>query len=451
MNKTMTSGFRAVMTAILVCAAIAVSQAQTTRADEFSAQAAAAVTEFDVNGLRVIVKRRPSAPTVAGGLYIRGGARNIDAKNAGIEKLMLASAIDAGQKLPRATVRRELSRLGSGIGSSVSNDYSVISFASTRANFDRLWEIFTEVTLNPAFGQADIERNREQILTGLREAGISPESALETVQDRVIYAGHPYANDVNGTTANVSRFTSAELRAYHKSLMQTSRLLFVIVGDVDPDQLKSRIAATFGKLPRGDYKEKPLPALDFSKGTLDITPRALPTNYIQGSFAAPTLRDPDYSAMRVATSILGTLVIQEVRTRRQLSYAPSADMDTNAANTANITVSTTDANQAVSVMLDQIKLLQTQTLNDAVIDEISAFFLTRYYLGQETNAAQAGELARYELIGGGWRNSFDFLKGIRSVTPADVRNVSNKYMKNIRFAIVGSEQGLNRSVFLPTE
>src|SRR5215203_4278947 len=268
----------------------------------FAAQAAS-VTEFEVNGLKVIVKRCASAPTVAGGLFIRGGARNIGEKDAGIENLMLASAVEAGQKIPRATVRRDLSRLGSGIVSGVTNDFSAVSFVTTRSNFERVWEIFTEVTMNPAFAQQDIDLNRQRILATLGEAGISPEGALQTLEDRVVYAGHPYANDVNGTTANISRFTAAELRAYHKTVMQTSRLLLVVVGDVDPDQFKARVASTFGKLPRGEYKEQPLAALDFSKGTFNATSRTLPTTYVQGSFGAPSLRDPDYNAMRVAISI----------------------------------------------------------------------------------------------------------------------------------------------------
>ncbi|HEX6123800.1 MAG TPA: pitrilysin family protein [Pyrinomonadaceae bacterium] len=438
----------AVFALLLLALSPALAQAQTVKPSDFAAQAAA-VTEFEVNGLKVIVKRRNSAPTVAGGLFIRGGARNIDEKNAGIENLMLATAVEAGQKMPRAIVRRELSRLGSAIGSAVSNDYSAISFGSTRANFDRLWEIFTEVTLNPAFTAEDTNQNKERILTGLRETGTSPESALQTIQDRVIYAGHPYANDVMGTPATLARLTPADLRAYHQNIMQTSRLLLVVVGDIDPEQLKGRVASTFGKLPRGDYKEQPLPALDFSKGTLNVTARALPTNYVQGSFSAPALRDPDYHAMRVATTILQTLVHQEVRVRRQLSYAPSADMNNYAANTANISVSANDANQAVSVMLDQIRLLQNRTLPEGVIDEIASFFLTRHYLAQETSAAQVGELARYELIGGGWRNSFEFLNGVRAVTPDAIRNVANKYMKNIRFAVVGNEAAINRSIFVP--
>jgi len=138
-----------------------------------------------------------------------------------------------------------------------------------------------------------------------------------------------------------------------------------------------------------------------------------------------------------------------VRGRLQLSYAPDADMENLGANTANISVSTTDPNTATAAMLNQVRFLQNTLLRDEVIDEVSAFFLTRYYMGQETSSAQAAELARYELIGGGWRNAFEFINGVRKVTPQDLRTVSNKYMRNIRFTYIGDTSGINRSVFLP--
>jgi zinc protease len=215
-----------------------------------------------------------NAPTVAAGLFIRGGSRNINDKNAGIENLMLSVATEGSTKFPRETVRRELARTGGSIGSAVSNDYSAISFASTRRNFDRSWEIFTDLALNPAFAAEDIARARAQISTGLREQETNSDNYLQILQDRVIYANHPYANDVNGTLENVARFSAKDLSDYHKKLMVTSRLLLVVVGDIDPKDVERRVAATFGKLPRGDYKESAYPALDFLKGR-SILRRAL--------------------------------------------------------------------------------------------------------------------------------------------------------------------------------
>ena len=437
--------FAAILPLFLILAFAAVGQ--TGKIDNIAEQASS-VTEFDVNGLKVLVKRRPSAPTVAAGLFIRGGARNINPKNAGIESLTLSAAVEAGTAFPRAALRRELSRTGSGISTGTNKDFSVISFVSTRQNFDRLWNLFTDVSISPAFAPEDIERVRGQALAGVRENETSPDSALQALQDRVIYAGHPYANDVSGTVATIGSLTAADLRAYHKNLMQTSRLLLVVVGDIDPNELKTRIAASFGKLPRGDYKEQPLPAIDFSKGTVDIAPRTIQTNYVQGIYAAPSLNNPDYFAMRVATTILQQMVYEEVRVKRQLSYAPSADLNNYAANTANIYVTAVDANQAVKVMLEQIDELKRGSIDQDAIDGMAGQFLTNYYLGQETNAAQAAELARYELIGGGWRNAFEFLNRIREVKSSDIQNVARKYMKNIRFVVIGNPKAVDKNIFV---
>ena len=135
----------------------------------------------------------------------------------------------------------------------------------------------------------------------------------------------------------------------------------MIVGDLDPADLQKRIAESFGKLPRGDYKEQPTPTLSFVEPTLDVTSRTLPTNYVQGVFLSPSLKDHDFYAMRVATTLLRDRVFEEVRVKRNLSYAPNADMGSFAANTGNIYVTAVDANQAVSVMLNEINDLKTQS------------------------------------------------------------------------------------------
>ena len=412
------------------------------------AEQAALVTEFDVNGLKVLIKRRQSAPTVAAGLFIRGGAQNITDKNAGIENLMLGLATEGSKKFSREALRRELSRTGSSVGSSVSNDFSVLSMVSTRQNFDRSWDVFTDIALNPAFAADDLELTREKILTTLRDDEDSPDGFLQVLQDRVIYAKHPYANEVRGTVETISRFTAADLRAYHQKSLQTSQLLLVIVGDLDAKDLQKRITDSFGKLPRGDYKAPPLPTISFVEPTLDVTSRTLPTNYIQGVFNAPSLNNPDYYAMRVGTALLRDRVFEEVRVKRNLSYAPSADLGSFASNTANIYVTAVDANQAISVMLNEINDLKQERVNPDEISGVTGQFLTTYYLGQETNVAQAGELARYELTGGGWRNSFEFLNRVREVKSEDVQRVAQKYMKNLRFIVLGNPAAINREVFL---
>src|SRR5919112_3922602 len=125
------------------------------------------VTEFEVNGLTVLVKRREGSSSVVAGLFLRGRARNVTAENAGVEALMLDVATEASQKFPLVVMRRELARTGTGLSYGINYDYSVLSLASTRRHFDRSWDIFVDSSLNPSFRPEDFERVKSRILVGL--------------------------------------------------------------------------------------------------------------------------------------------------------------------------------------------------------------------------------------------------------------------------------------------
>lgn len=430
-----------------------VTRAQTTpppSAPDFQsviARQASLVTEFEINGLKVLVKRREGSQTVAAGLFIRGGVENVSASNAGVEAFMLNVASEASASFPRERMRKETARMGTVIGEGVNYDYSSLSMAATRANFDRSWEIFADVALHPSFTKEDVSLVQSRILASLQGEADEPDSYLQRLQERVAYVDHPYLNRPEGTAENIGRLTAEDLRDYHQKMMQTSRLLLVIVGDLDAAQLKPRIVASFGKLPRGDYKPQAPPALSFTASTVDVTNRPLPTNYIQGLFTAPSIISPDIYPMRVASSLLRDRVFEEVRVKRNLSYAPDAFLRNQSANIGGLYVTAVDANQAVRVMLNEITRLQKEPIGRDDINAVIAQFLTSYYIGQETNAAQVGELAQYELIGGGWRNSLVFLEKLRAVTPADVQRVAQKYMRNIRFVVLGDPQKIDKTVF----
>jgi zinc protease len=411
------------------------------------AKQAALVSEFDVNGLKVLLKRREGSLTVAAGLFIRGGAANINAQNAGIETLMLSAATEASTNFPRERMRSELSRMGTVIGSSSNNDYSVLSLATTRMHFDRSWQIFTDVALRPSFTKDDVALVQQRQVVSLSDDTDNPDVYLQRLQERVAYVGHPYLNSTSGTPETVAKLTPEDLRRYHTKVMETSRLLLVIVGDLSPADVKTLVTSSLGKLPRGTYKQETVPQLAFDKSSVEVTPRELPTNYVQGLFSAPSLTSPDIYAMRVASSMLRDRVFEEVRVKRNLSYAPDAFLRTQAANVGGLYVTAVDANESIRVMLSEIARLQTVPVNSDDIQGVIAQYLTTYYLGQETNAAQAGELAQYELIGGGWRNSVDFLERLTAVTPADIQRVSQKYMKNIRFVVLGNPRSIDSGVF----
>ncbi len=423
------------------------STASQTASARALAEAARLVTEFEVNGLKVLVKRREGSQTVVAGLFIRGGASNVTAENAGVEALMLDVATEASAGFPRERMRRELSSTGTGISYGINYDFSVLSLGSTRRHFDRSWEIFADSVLHPSFAPEDFSRVQNRMLVDLSGAEDVPDAYLQVLQSRTAYKGHPYLNNPRGSLSSVGRLTIDDVKKFHQNLMQTSRLLLVVVGDIDPQQVRRKVETSLGTLPRGDYRPTPPPRLAFGSQTVEVSSRALPTNYVQGVFSAPPPSSPDIYPMRIAASILQSRVFVEVRVRRNLSYAPDAFLGSQAANLGGIYVTAVDANQAVKVMLAEIARLQNEPISVQELQGNAQQFLTKHYLGQETNAAQAGDLAQYELLGGGWRNSAEFLGRLGSVTPEDIKRVANTYMRNIRFVVLGNPQSVDVRVF----
>lgn len=450
MMKSSVAGFAlfaALITAAPAFEAGALAQTAGVARAKAAAQTGAAVTEYNVNGLKVLVKRRPGSLTVAAGLFIMGGSRNLTVDNAGIEVVMLDASSEASLNFPRSRMRDELSRMATVIGSTSNEDYSVLSLGCTRANFERSWRIFADVALHPAFTAEDVALVKDRHLAALRSEADDPDSYLELLESRVAYSGHPYANRPAGTVEAVSRITPQSLRAYHDRVFTTSQLLLVVVGDLDPAAVRGLAAASIAKLPRGSYKAERAPALVFSEPTLNITSQSLPTHYVQGFFAAPAPDNPDIYPMRIAMSILHDRVFEEVRVKRNLSYAPDAFMRSNQANVGGLYVTAVDANQAIRVMLNEVAKLQSRPVDADEIGQSLGQFLTNHYIAEETNAAQAGVLARYEIIGGGWRNADIFIDRLRTVTPADVQRVAQKYLRNIRFVVLGDPAGINKQIF----
>ena len=90
---------------VLLLVAVALSPLQ--NAYSQASTAAGQITEFDVNGMKVLIKRRPGTPTVAAALFFKGGVRNLTADNAGLESFTLSVAAEGSKSYPRPRLRKE--------------------------------------------------------------------------------------------------------------------------------------------------------------------------------------------------------------------------------------------------------------------------------------------------------------------------------------------------------
>jgi zinc protease len=446
-------------TVLLVAAALCAGTAGVASLPGATAAAAAAVaapavlapdtavtTKFEVAGIPVILRRNPANEVVVANLYLLGGARQLTPQTAGIETLLLAASERGTRRFPGSTLRQRTARLGSTIGIEANEDWSVIGLHAIRSTFDSTWALLADRVVAPTLESNDVEIVRAQMLTGVRERRTDPDNAVTELADSVLFGQHPYAVPTTGTEASLSALTVAQLRQYHAQQVVTSRMLLVVVGNVDRPQIERLVRATLGTLPRGAYRWTSPPALPEGGRAVAFDNRMLPTNYLLGYVPGPAATSPDYTALRVATAVLSGRLFTEVRSRRNLSYAVESPFLERSHAVGGLYVTTVDPNAVLRIMRDELTALQSDQVEAAGLKRLEQQFITEYYLKNETNADQANVLARAELYQGDYRATDRFMEELRRVTPADVERVAKTYLSNFRFAFVGDTTKVDRAL-----
>jgi len=400
-------------------------------------------TSFDVSGVHVVLRQNDANNVVAANLYLLGGARQVGEANAGIEPILLDVSERGTQRYPKNALRRAMSMLGSEIVVAPSADWTMFGIRSSTEVFDSTWAIFADRVMHPTLAKAEVNVVKAQYLSGINQRRDDPDALVDYLADSITYVGHPYAVSVVGNEKSIPAIDSAALRDYQQKQFVTSRMLLVVVGNVDRAHIERLVSQSIGKLPRGTYAWTPPPRVPDASTAVVIERRQLPTNYILGYYSGPLANGADYQALRVATSVLTGRMFAEIRTRQNLTYDVHAPFVDRAATTGGLYVSTVSPDTTMKLMRAAVADLQSGMLDPVGLKQLEEQFITEYFLDNETNAAQADFLARSQLYEGDYREADRFVDELKSVTPEAVQRVARKYMKGFRFAYVGDPSKLS--------
>jgi zinc protease len=404
-----------------------------------------ATQQFDVGGVRVILRNNTASDVVAANVYLLGGTQQVTQRTAGIEPFLLSVAERGTRRYAKDALRRTLARLGSSVEIDATQDWTLLGLRTLRDAFDSSWTAFADQLVAPVLDSADVEQVREQYLAAAQQRRSDPDALVALVADSVRFGDHPYAIDPRGTEQSIGGITRAQLRAYHASHVVKSRMLVVVVGNVDRRRVERLVRATLATLPAGSY-EWALPAIPApAPAGAVLLSRPLPTNYILGYYVGPAASSRDYAALRIASAVLAGSLFSEIRSRRNLTYAVDAPFLERAVATGGVYVTTVAPDTTLALMRGELAMLQTELLDPLALRRLVQRFITDYFLKNETNADQATFLARSALYLGDYREASRFVDALHRVTPEDLQRVARTYMKDFRFAYVGDTTRVRRA------
>jgi zinc protease len=121
-----------------------------------------------------------------------------------------------------------------------------------------------------------------------------------------LFKGTPYANTGLGTRPSFDKTTAAMLKKFHNTWYAPNNAVFIIVGNVDPQETLEKVKTLFGNIPRKKLPKKPeLNLRPVKSDTLNLTTDT-PYGYTLTSFRMPGTKDPDYPAAQILADVLSS-------------------------------------------------------------------------------------------------------------------------------------------------
>ena len=403
--------------------------------------------EMQVAGVKVIVQPSNNE-LVEIQTIIKGGVQNYPLAKQGIESIAINALTECGtEKDDKNTFKNKLDKVSAQVYGYTGMDYASFNMNCIKSDFETVWPLYATALTNPLFDSKEFERIKQDAINGLRDAASQPDYAIDQMAKETAFAGRNYAKRPEGTEASINVLTAAETKAYYKSVLTKSRMVIVVVGEIDKSVIEEKIKAMLAAVPAGKpfilQKEMYKPAAN----TFKQVKKDVATNYIQAVAGGPLPGSPDFNAFNLAMRIFSQRDFIEVRTKNGLSYAPYATFDGGLTPHAMVAVSTTEPNKYIAVVKHLIDSTKKNGFSEKEVKNMKTAYLTSFYSRQETNGAQASSLAANEVLHNNWHRALTINNDIKNISAQDVNKAFNKYFGNLTWVYHGDPAKVNTALY----
>ncbi|MGJ0486219.1 MAG: M16 family metallopeptidase [Methylomicrobium sp.] len=255
-----------------------------------------------------------------------GSAR--DGKQAGLAALT-SNLLDTGAgKWNADQIAERFESVGAQFGTSISNDMASVTLRTLTEKplFDKAIDTMHVILINPAFNEADFQREKNRTLAGLKLREESPGDLADIAFSKALYGNHPYAYPESGLIETVSPLKAKDLRTFYQQHYVAANAVVVIVGNLSKAEAEQTVTALLKDLPTGQ-KSSPLPDVQMPVKA-NIQQMTFPSTQTHVLVGLPGVdrKDPDYFSLFVGNHILGgsglvSKLFEEIREKRGLAYS----------------------------------------------------------------------------------------------------------------------------------
>lgn len=394
------------------------------------------------NGLKVFVVENHKLPRVAVNLVLDREPL-LEGDKAGVSGF-------AGQLLRNGTKTRtkeqldeEIDFIGADLGTSPTGVYG----GSLSKNVGKLFELMSDVVLNPAFPQAELDKLKKQAKSGLASQKDNPNAIATKVANMVMFGkNHPYGEQQ--TEESVDKVTLADVQSYYTTYFRPNIGYLAVVGDITAAQAKTLVEKAFGNWQRADVPKPTYPApAAIGKTKIALVDRPSSVQSVV-SVVYPVALKP-YSQETILASVMNDILggsearlFNNLREKHGYTYGAYSNLSGDrliGRFRAGASVRNAVTDSSVAEIMNELKAISTTPVSAAELKQTKNAFGGNFIFTLEdpqTVANFAINTARYNLPADFFTN---YLKYVDAITETDVATAGKQFIRpeNAIIVVVG--------------
>jgi len=204
------------------------------------------------NGMKVFVVENHKLPRVTYSMVL-----DIDPFTEGDKVGMADLAGDLISKGTNSKTKDELNFEVDFIGASFGTSATSMFGRSLTKHQNKLLEIMSDVAMNPAMKQEELDKLKKQYISGIQTEKDDPDAISRNVRRVLLYGkDHPYGEIT--TEESLENVTLEDVNNYYQTYWRPNVAYMAVVGDVKMKEVKSMLEKYFGK-----WEKKEVPTHEY--------------------------------------------------------------------------------------------------------------------------------------------------------------------------------------------
>ncbi len=410
------------------------------------------INEFRLaNGIKVLHVERQNLSVVTMSILVKASPRDEEPNRAGLAYLTAKLLADGTTSRKGPEISEAIEFLGASFATSVSADFTLLSYSSLKKDAESGLVLVSDVLLNPVFAEEEVARKKAVTKGMLQQREEDPQYVASKRFQKEVFGQHPYGRVTEGDPSTLDVISRADVQAFYQRAYQPENTVIALVGALSAPEARQLMERFFGGWT--GRTERPataiIPSVEQSQAKRVIVNRDLTQASVVFGHRGISRAVCDYYAVQVMNYILGgggfaSRLMQTVRDEMGLAYSIHSMFAANElTGSFSVEVQTKNASVAtvVSEIERQMNRMRTDLISDGELSDAKAYLTGSFPRRLETSKKLVDFLVVADFYGLGADYVRNYPSFINSVTKEDVLQMAERYLHPGRaiLVVVGKE------------